>query len=73
GGAARVIGRARELKGHLRVLSCERSGLHDRVLQKRDVPGVFKALRKEQGVPLYRWDLREERIVGGERLFEGEA
>jgi len=66
---ARVIGRAREFKGYLKVLACAASGLTDWTLQKRDVPEIFKALRKEDGVPLYRWQTEGERIVSGERLL----
>lgn len=68
-GGSRVIGRANEFKGYSKVLSCDASGLNDWMLQKRDLPQIFKALRKEDGVALYRWQTDGQRIVAGERLL----
>lgn len=63
-GAARVIGEPREFKGFLKVLSCESDALRERVLQKRDAPALFKEMCKGDRLPLYRWQLEGERIVG---------
>lgn len=68
-GAARLIGRAREFKGYHRVLSCEKEGLFDRIVQKRDVPELYRRLRKESGVPLYRFAKEGQRICTSEPLF----
>lgn len=68
-GDARVIGRALEYKAFLKVLSCQPDGLHEWTLSKRHVTAVFRELRKEEGVPLYRWKVEGERIVEGARLF----
>jgi SAM-dependent methyltransferase len=70
-GGSRVIGRANEFKGYSKVLSCSATGLHDWMLQKRDLPEIFKALRKEDGVALYKWQTEGGRIVAGERLLSG--
>ncbi len=69
GGAARLIGRPREFKGYHRVLSCEKEGLFDRIVQKRDVPELYRRLRKESGVPLFRFTTEGQRICAGESLF----
>jgi ribosomal protein RSM22 (predicted rRNA methylase) len=67
-GFSRVIGEPREGKGHLKVLSCQEEGVEEFVLQKRDTPGLFRELRKGTGMPIYRWDMDEGKIVGGARL-----
>jgi hypothetical protein len=64
-GFSRVIGEPRELKGHLKVLSCGEDGLIDKVLQKRDAPALFKEVRSGEVLPLYAWTERDGRIVGG--------
>ncbi len=63
--AARVIGRPRDYKGYSKILSCEPSGVHERVLQKRDAPGLLKQVQSEPPAPLFRWELAGGKIVGG--------
>lgn len=65
-GFSRVIGTAREFKGHLKVLACDAGGVQEWMLQKRDAPGLFKELRKAERLPLYRWRVEGGRIVEGE-------
>lgn len=67
-GLARVIGRAREAKGHCKVLSCEEAGVGERMLQKRDDGELFRAFHKGTAGSLYRWETCEGRITGGERF-----
>jgi len=62
---SRVIGEPREFKGYLKVLSCGTDGLADKVLQKRDAPALFKEVRAAETLPLYSWEEKEGRIVGG--------
>ena len=64
-GFSRVIGEPREFKGHLKVLSCGMDGLHEKVLQKRDAPELFREVRSAEVLPLYRWVEKDGRIVGG--------
>ncbi len=64
---SRVIGTPREFKGFLKVLSCSREGVNDLILQKRDVPETFKALRKGGELPLYRFEVLGDRITRAER------
>jgi len=62
---ARVLGEPREFKGFSKVLSCEIAGVTERMLQKRDAPALFKQMRRLPAPPLFAWELRNERIVGG--------
>jgi len=65
-GYSRVIGEPRESKGYLRVLSCQESGVADLMLQKRDSASLFRELRKGFEAPIYRWEMKEGKIVRGE-------
>ncbi|MDD5350513.1 MAG: small ribosomal subunit Rsm22 family protein [Chthoniobacteraceae bacterium] len=65
---ARVIGEPRFYKGFAKILSCQTDGVAERVLQKRDAPELFKALKKAPG-SLYRWERDAEKIRGGEQIF----
>ena len=67
-GFSRVLGRARQLKGHHRVLSCSEEGLQEWTLQKRDLPDIFKELRRESALPLYRWKTVGDKILACDRL-----
>jgi SAM-dependent methyltransferase len=64
--AARVIGRPRDYKGYSKLLSCEATGVHERMLQKRDAPALLKQVQSGPVAPLFKWELAGERIVGGE-------
>jgi ribosomal protein RSM22 (predicted rRNA methylase) len=61
---SRVIGKAREFKGHLKVLTCSEDALTEKVLQKRDAPALFKEVRSGEALPLYAWTEKDGRIVG---------
>jgi hypothetical protein len=65
-GYSRVIGEPREAKGFARVLSCQAEGVAEFVLQKRDAPEIFRAIRKGTLEPVYRWTLEEGKIVAGD-------
>ena len=51
-GVERLIGHARSYKGYGKLFCCGASGLHERTLQKRENPELFKKLikRQEEGV-----------------------
>ncbi|MDQ3624333.1 MAG: small ribosomal subunit Rsm22 family protein [Verrucomicrobiota bacterium] len=72
-GFSRVIGRPREAKGYLKVLSCEASGVAELMLQKRDAAELFRAFRKGEAAPVQRWTFRNGKIVSGEVPPLGEA
>ena len=61
-GAARIIGAPREAKGRMEILACDSSGVAEATLQKRDHPGLFKALQKGKAEPVQRWRVAEGKI-----------
>jgi ribosomal protein RSM22 (predicted rRNA methylase) len=67
-GFSRIIGEPREGKGYTRVLSCQAEGVSEFVLQKRDAPELFRAARKGTLAPVYRWERKGGKIVGGEAV-----
>lgn len=71
-GYSRIIGEPREAKGYAKVLSCQAEGVAEFILQKRDVPELFRAVRKGSLQPVYRWTMAEEKIVASEPLASGE-
>jgi ribosomal protein RSM22 (predicted rRNA methylase) len=70
-GWSHVIGEPREARGYARVLSCQAEGVHEFVLQKRDAPELFRAVRKGELTGIHRWTLERGKIVGGEALGDG--
>jgi ribosomal protein RSM22 (predicted rRNA methylase) len=62
-GNTRVLGRPREAKGRLELLCCQREGVAEHTLQKRDAPELFKALQKWRGDTLQSF-----RVEGGKVL-----
>ncbi len=67
---SRILGEPRELKGHFKVLSCEATGVTERMLQKRDDKALFKTFRR--GVPappVFAWKLDGDKITSGRHLL----
>ena len=64
-GYSRIIGEPRESKGFARILSCQESGVADLMMQKRDAPELFRAMKKGTLGAVQRWKLEGGRIVGG--------
>ncbi len=65
---ARVIGAPRVYKGFARVLSCERDGVRELTVQKRDAPALYRQFKRPEGALVYAWRRDGDRILGGERL-----
>ena len=63
-GLAHIIGEPREGKGHLKVLSCQAEGVAEFILQKRDAPDLYRALRKGDAAPVHRWVFNDGKITG---------
>ena len=61
-GATRIIGRPREAKGRMEILSCSADGMNDLTLQKRDEPSLFKSLQKGRAAAVQRWSVEEGKI-----------
>jgi hypothetical protein len=61
-GYSRIIGAPRLYKGYAKIFSCQADGVRDLTLQKRDAPGLFKALKGCNETGLYQWEIRNGRI-----------
>ena len=62
-GCSRVIGEPRLYKGYAKVFSCQADGARDLMLQKRDAPELFKAMKAGRAETLHRWELEGERVT----------
>jgi ribosomal protein RSM22 (predicted rRNA methylase) len=60
---SRIIGRPREAKARMEILSCDESGVRELMLQKRDAPSLFKQLKKGRASALQCWSLEGRRIA----------
>ena len=65
----RIIGEPRHYKGYAKLLSCGPTGVEELMLQKRDEPELFKALKRETGVPVYQWKRDGDRIKEAMPLY----
>jgi len=61
-GCSRIIGEPRFYKGFARVFNCRAEGVREAMLQKRDAPDLFKALKNGEAEPVQRWAVEEGRI-----------
>lgn len=61
-GATRVIGRPIEKNGRLDLLACDANGVGEVMLQKRDAPGLYKALNKGKAGAVQRWQVVEGKV-----------
>ena len=61
-GATRIIGRPREARGRMEILSCDSSGVCDLTLQKRDEPALFKSLQKGRASAVQRWSVEDGKV-----------
>lgn len=60
---SRIIGHAKVFKGYAKVFACDATGVHDLMLQKRDDPVLFKALKQGTAASLRRWTHENGRIT----------
>jgi hypothetical protein len=60
---SRIIGEPRHYKGYAKIYNCDATGVNDLMLQKRDAPEIFKALKHAEGPQLYRWTHANGRIT----------
>ena len=61
--ASRFIGTPVEKKGHFELLTCSADGVKEVAAQKRDVPELFKALRKRAIAPSYDVTVESGKVV----------
>jgi ribosomal protein RSM22 (predicted rRNA methylase) len=74
--AERMIGRPRELKAHALLLCCGQDGLHERALQKRDEPELFRRVTKKGADGIFAWAMDPDkpgRVRGGRLLDDSGA
>jgi hypothetical protein len=62
-GFSRIIGEPRHYKGYAKIYNCDATGVNDLMLQKRDAPEIFKALKHAGGPLLHRWTHANGRIT----------
>lgn len=62
-GLSRIIGLPRHYKGYAKIFNCDATGVTELMLQKRDDPGLFKALKQNAGPTLHRWTHAGGRIT----------
>lgn len=70
-GGSRMVGRPREEKGRMKVLTCRESIVNDLTLQKRDDPRLYKDLHKGRTAPRYQWRIEDGKILGDETTDKG--
>lgn len=66
---SRILGEPRHYKGYAKVYNCDRGGVADLMLQKRDAPELFKELKRPNGPLIYQWTRENGRIVAGAKAF----
>jgi hypothetical protein len=59
---SRLIGTTRLYKGYAKVFNCDAGGVQELILQKRDAPELFKALKQGAAPGLQRWTHTNGRI-----------
>jgi ribosomal protein RSM22 (predicted rRNA methylase) len=71
-GFSRILGEPRHYKGYAKLFNCDESGVAELMLQKRDAPEIFKALKDPDGPMIYRWTRNGDRITSGTPRFARE-
>jgi hypothetical protein len=62
-GLSRIIGEPRNYKGYAKIFNCDAGGVAELMLQKRDAPELFKALKHGSDATLHRWSHENGRIT----------
>lgn len=65
-GVSRIISAPQVLKGLARVFSCDGCGVRELELQKRDLPALHRAMKRQDAGTLYRWTCEGDRIKQAE-------
>jgi len=61
-GLTRTLGRARIYKGYAKIFACDKDGVGEVTLQKRDAPEHYKAMKDGDASPLQRWRRDGDRV-----------
>jgi ribosomal protein RSM22 (predicted rRNA methylase) len=59
----RILGEPRHYKGYAKIFACDAAGVAELMLQKRDAPELFKALKQGSAPMLHRWTHLNGRII----------
>jgi hypothetical protein len=70
-GYSRIIGEARHYKGYAKLFNCDAGGVTDLMLQKRDAPELYKALKHAHEPGLQKWVHENGRITRIESAEDG--
>ncbi len=70
-GYSRIIGEPRHYKGYAKIFNCDADGVAELMLQKRDAPDLFKALKHGSDPSLHRWTHENGRITRIESSLPG--
>ena len=70
-GCSRIIGEPRHYKGYAKLFNCDAAGVTDLMLQKRDAPELFKALKNAHEPGLQKWSHENGRITRVESIEGG--
>lgn len=70
-GYSRIIGEARHYKGYAKLFICDAAGVADLMLQKRDAPELYKALKHAHEPGLQKWSHENGRITRVESAEAG--
>ena len=62
-GCSCIIGEPRHYKGYAKIFNCDAGGVAELMLQKRDAPELFKALKRGAGPGLHNWTHDQGRII----------
>lgn len=74
-GCSRIIGSPKHHKGYAKLYNCDAAGVTELMLQKRDAPGLFKALKHAGETGWQKWSHANGRItrIDGDENFQSPA
>jgi hypothetical protein len=72
-GYSRIIGEARHFKGYAKLYNCDAGGVTELMLQKRNAPELFKALKRAHEPGLQKWTHENGRIIHVDSLGDVES
>jgi hypothetical protein len=64
-GMSRVIGRPEHFKPYARLLNCDKDGLAELMVMRRDSPALYKELEKARRPLIYKWERSGTKITSG--------
>ena len=62
----RLLGLPRPYKGFAKMLACSGAGVREYMVQRRDAPDLWQALKDLPSPALFRWRTEQDRVLAGE-------